>query len=322
MAQRNRQNRLRNFVFTLNNWTQEEWDYLTTSFAPTVKWLVIGKEIGENGTPHLQGACVIGKQIAFSTLKTLPGFCRAHMEPMFGKPIDSLNYCTKQDKEAFVHGDLPSPGKRNDILNIAQRIQNGESLASLASTEDGAAAIIKYSKGINHLRSITRKYRQHPPKVFWIYGPTGTGKTRAAFEAGVSLFSSPEDVWISSGGLRWFDGYDGQPVAIFDDFRAKHVSSFAFLLRILDRYPVDVEIKGGFVKWTPNIIFITCPSEPDECFQKRREHIPEDVNQLCRRITKVYHFRTLQSSESRAFFINQIRDLSKENEENENEIEG
>jgi len=44
--------RLRRFCFTLNNWTEEEWDALT-EFQCT--WMVMGKEVGENGTRHLQG---------------------------------------------------------------------------------------------------------------------------------------------------------------------------------------------------------------------------------------------------------------------------
>lgn len=56
IRQRNGQ-RLRRFVFTLNNWTQEEYDWLTTRFAGTdlCQWIVIGKEVGQNGTQHLQG---------------------------------------------------------------------------------------------------------------------------------------------------------------------------------------------------------------------------------------------------------------------------
>lgn len=47
--------RVSRVVFTLNNWTDEEYSYLTKEFAPKCRWMVIGKEIGENGTKHLQG---------------------------------------------------------------------------------------------------------------------------------------------------------------------------------------------------------------------------------------------------------------------------
>lgn len=280
--------RLRRFVFTLNNWSQEEYDYLTQSFAPTVKWIVIGKETGANGTPHLQGACVIGKQMAFSTLKTLTGFSRAHIEPMCGAPSESLIYCTKEDPQPFLYGQLPEPGKRSDVADVVSRVLGGASIRDIARDPVSASVFVKFSRGITALRSETINHRTEPPIVIWLSGPTGTGKTRTAYEVGLELSGGPDGVWLSSGGLRWFDQYEGQPVAIFDDFRAKHVSRFDYLLRLLDRYPVSVEYKGGWFKWVAKYIFITCPYDVDTCFSKRKEHMPEDIAQLHRRINSEY----------------------------------
>lgn len=277
--------RLSRFVFTLNNYTQEETDFLK-AFPCT--WMIFGKETGENGTPHLQGACILASRTAFSTLKTLTGFRRAHLETMRGKPEDSRVYCSKQDLQPFESGSLPSPGKRTDIHVAAERILAGATLKELAmDAEVGAVAIVKFHKGLTILRSLSRPDRTDFPTIFWLFGPTGIGKTKCCFLSGCKLApGGADDVWISSGGLRWFDGYDGQSVVIFDDFRAKHVTSFAFLLRILDRYPVSVEFKGGFVKLNPSLIFITCPYDPDECFKTRKEHVPEDILQLKRRINE------------------------------------
>lgn len=303
-----RTQRLRRIVFTLNNWTPEEYRWLTDEFAPSTKWTIIGKETGENGTPHLQGASILGSQMTFSKLKTLTGFRRAHIECMQGRPEDSLVYCRKQDLEAFEFGTLPTPGKRTDVKLAVERVLDGETLRSLAKDVDGGVAIVKFHKGLTVLRSLTRPARTEPPKVFWIHGPTGTGKTRCSFKVGRILAGS-DDVWISSGGLRWFDGYDGQPVAIFDDFRSKHVANFAFLLRLLDRYPMDVEFKGGFVKWLPKYIFITCPSDPDECFAARKTHVPEDLAQLHRRLEDVIHFPTTLDKSQRRDFYKHILEL-------------
>lgn len=307
--------RVTRFVFTLNNWTQEEYDYLTKTFAPTVKWLIIGKEVGENGTKHLQGACILGSRWAFSKLKTIVGLKRAHIESMRGKPEDSLTYCTKEDSQAFVWGTLPTPGRRTDVASAVARIQSGEGLRDLAKDEDGGVAIVKFHKGLTVLRSLTRPKRTAAPLIFWLWGPTGVGKTRLAFKCGKAisrlLDGPPDDIWISSGSLRWFDGYDGQSVAIFDDFRAKHASSFAFLLRLFDRWPMSVEFKGGFVEWTPSHIFVTCPYSIDECFSTRKEHVPEDIDQLKRRILghggAVYELEREHSSKAdRKSFVDDV----------------
>jgi len=49
--------RLRRFVFTLNNYTEDE-EAALQEFAQTTQWFIMGKETGENSTPHLQGSCV------------------------------------------------------------------------------------------------------------------------------------------------------------------------------------------------------------------------------------------------------------------------
>jgi len=279
--------RLRRFVFTLNNWTQEEYQ-LVIGLPGTkpIRWLVVAKEVGENGTPHLQGACCLSSQIAFSQIKTWPGLTRAHLETMLGTPQDSLVYCSKQDSAPFVFGNLPQQGKRTDVLNAVEEIKEGKTLRQLAESQP--VAVVKFFKGLTVLRSLTRPHRSGRPYVYWLYGSTGTGKTRTAFAVAQKI-GGQDGVWISSGTLKWFDGYDGQPCVIFDDFRTKGVS-FSFLLRLLDRYPMQVEFKGGHVNWEPKWIFITCPDSIDTVFAARQEHLPEDINQLKRRVTRSFKF--------------------------------
>jgi len=304
--------RLSRFVFTLPNWTQEELDKI---IALPCTWMIVGKEISpETGTPHLQGACILGTQMTFSKLKTLIG-SRAHIESMRGRPADSLVYCSKEDSAPFVKGTLPTPGKRNDLHDVVQRIMAGDTLREIASDPDqGAVAIVKFNKGLTILRSLVQRKRVGPPRVFWLYGSTGTGKTRCAFQAGSLISGIGDDgIWISSGGLQWFDGYDGQPVVILDDFRSKGVP-FDFILRLLDRYPMSVPFKGGFVNWAPRYIFITCPYDPDECFATRLEHRPEDIQQLKRRITKVFELATNMGDGGRQLFVDNVVELSRDDE--------
>jgi len=46
----------KHWCFTINNYTAEEATPDTSQFF----YLVIGKEVGENNTPHLQGTCNCG----------------------------------------------------------------------------------------------------------------------------------------------------------------------------------------------------------------------------------------------------------------------
>jgi len=272
--------RIRRFVFTLNNYTDEEVEQIKTL---SCTWLIFGKEVAPStGTPHLQGACVIGRQVAFSQVKTWPGFARSNLQVMCGTPQQCRVYCSKEDPDFYETGVIPlDNGKQTTLTAVVARVRAGESLADLARDEEGGVCVVKFSKGLTVLRSCLVPPRTQPPTVIWLHGPTGAGKTREAVNFAEKHFGQ-FNFWISSGGLRWFDGYDGHKVAIFDDFRPKHVSHFSFLLRLLDRYPVQVEIKGAFIQWVPHYIFITAPGDARETWSYST---PENLAQLERRIT-------------------------------------
>lgn len=243
--------------------------------------MIVGKEKGEQGTPHLQGACVLGKQVDFNIIKRHDGFKRCHIEPMKGSVEDNINYCSKEDTSPFVVGTPPKPGKRNDIDNLVDMMRQGKTVVDLIRDDElSISPIIRYPKGFSMVsNTLHRPKRTHPPTVIWVFGSTGTSKTRSVCE----LAESYGEYWMSAGDLRWFDGYIGQPTVIFDDFRTRH-TKFDILLRLLDRYPFRVEFKGGFTDWIPTLILITAPKSPRDMWNLRTD---EDIRQLERRIGKI-----------------------------------
>lgn len=42
---KNYQKRFRRIVFTVNNYSEEEYKLICEEFAPTTKWLIVGKEV-------------------------------------------------------------------------------------------------------------------------------------------------------------------------------------------------------------------------------------------------------------------------------------
>jgi hypothetical protein len=104
--------------------------------------------------------------------------------------------------------------------------------------------------------------RDGPPSVFWLFGPTGSGKSRTAHEFIRRIREARNwSSWKSfDNSLKWFDGYSNHEVALFDDFRGSE-ANFATLLRICDRYSCRVPIKGASRWWAPRvIIFTSCQS--------------------------------------------------------------
>lgn len=100
------------------------------------------------------------------------------------------------------------------------------------------------------------------------------------------------------GSLKWWDGYCGQKVAIIDDFRRTDVSEIgglAYLLRVLDRYDLSLEIKGGSVVRQFEYVIITCPESPVRAFTYTRLDtdgvVDENIGQLIRRLYLIVELR-------------------------------
>jgi len=269
------------FIFTLNNYTPaEEKDIQASCKAKNISWLIYGREIAPTtGTPHLQGACVVGRRLAASTIAKYPGFSRMRMSDMDGSCAANKTYCTKQDKNYFEHGTMQEQGKRNDLVEVVSTLRANHSLRALVSDDNHAATYIRYSRGIEKFLDLTAPLTRVQPIVIWLHGPTGVGKSYTARETSGRLFGE-EGTWMSGVDLQWYDGYNRNKSAILDEFRPENYK-FQFLLRLLDRYPVLVPVKHGHTTWCPEVIWITSPTEPaNSCFPC---HDPLD--QLLRRIS-------------------------------------
>lgn len=107
------------------------------------------------------------------------------------------------------------------------------------------------------------------------------------------------DIWCSGGKLDpFFVGYTGQRAAILDDMRPGTIR-FEFLLRILDGYPVWVNIKGSQVQWLAEIIIITAPTRPNDMYVNRETGQEWDnLDQLLRRIDDIREFDHYVDGES------------------------
>lgn len=127
--------------------------------------------------------------------------------------------------------------------------------------------------------------------VRWFCGPTGVGKTKEAWEEALKEVGGDIDqIWISHTTSQWYDGYHGQTAVIIDDIRS---SSWPFqeLLRITDRYPIEVPVKGGFRRWNPKHIWITAPGRPEQVYCDHESGRAFDgIEQLHRRITELREY--------------------------------
>lgn len=177
-------------------------------------------------------------------------------------------------------------GAKNKAIPFLQMYKDGMSLAEIAEHPDCSAYILRHLREILIYHDEPRD-RSKPMRVIWYYGPTGTGKTRRAIWEAEREFG-PNSFWIKNSPNKWFDGYDGHKVVIFDDLRSSWFE-YSFLLKLLDRYGCQVEVKGGVRQWKPDVIYITAPIEPKDMYagMQERETERDSIAQLLRRVTHI-----------------------------------
>ena len=270
----------KHWCFTLNNYTLDhETELQQLGETDQVEYLVYGRETApDTGTPHLQG------YVKFESRKTLRQVRRlvrdAHLTKANGSPAQNRDYCTKEDENFVEIGLCPGgQGTRNDLHEAAQAAINGIALKDLANTHP--TTFVKYYRGLERLRCLNGTARDWKTEVHCYFGATGTGKTQKAWEDHPQAYVHP--------GGPWFDGYDGHGTVIFDDFGGSEFK-ITYLLKLLDRYPMRVPVKGGFANWLPKLIVMTSNYPPEDWYPNAKD---EHVAALLRRIDYILQFTTL-----------------------------
>lgn len=89
------ESRGRKWCFTLNNWTEEEYNSILST-CKVKQWIyIIGKETGTNDTPHLQGYIECKNAVFFKALKKQ--LLRSHIEKAKGTQKQNFDYCSKDN---------------------------------------------------------------------------------------------------------------------------------------------------------------------------------------------------------------------------------
>lgn len=291
------------WCFTINNYEKKDlWKldtltgYITSAGKDTddernvtLRYLVYGYETApDTGTPHLQGFAQFWDEISFETVKKHLGK-RAHVEAMLKR--SSAKACSEYCKKGGYYeefGKAPRQGRRTDLDNIRRDLMTGKKSLRTVALSTRNYQQLKFAETYNkYTTSMTSLLTRKNPLVFWIYGKTGSGKTLTAVECIKRLFrdSLDDNLWISSNSLRWWQGYWGQKAVIVDELRGD-ATTYSNFLRITDRYPYQVEFKGGSAWLNAEIIIVTAPYKPEDTWFNL-----EDQTQLLRRIDTTFKYK-------------------------------
>jgi hypothetical protein len=143
-------------------------------------------------------------------------------------------------------------GARNDIQAVKSKLDNGASMEDIA--DQHFSIFLQYRKGLGAYLSMKQTQRNYKTVVIVLWGATGVGKTRFVYDQ-----AQDRQVWVP-GDYQWFDGYRGQDIVLLDDYRGEY--PIQFFLKLCDRYPMQVPVKGDFVNWRPTKIYITSNLRP------------------------------------------------------------
>lgn len=193
----------------------------------------------KTGKQHIQGAVWLRNKdkSRLSAMRKLCGGNRWHWEVMLGSWPDQ-NYCLKEDRIIRNDGEGPAQGARNDILQMKRKIDDGASELDLWEYDFGA--MTRMSRAMKEYMDLKRRrlFRTEMTTGVWYHGGTGVGKSHKAFEN-----YDPETHYVHNATDKgWWDGYTGQPIVIFNEFRGE--IPYKQMLELTDKWPINVPRRG------------------------------------------------------------------------------
>lgn len=290
----------RKFTLTINNPKYHGFDHARIrsilSDFPGVEYWCMCDETGEQGTYHTHLYMAFRNSVMFDTVRSK--FYGAHIEPAKGKHRENRDYIRKEGKwlddakhetnhpETFEEwGELPPDKSRSESQaeQIMQMVMEGKTNAQILREMPTAYSKINY---IEQARQ-TLLQEQHENEwrnlsVTYIWGETGAGKTRSVMD----LYGYG-NVYRVMDYAHPFDGYKGQEVILFDEFRSQ--LPLSSMLVYLDGYPVELPCRYANKQARFTKVFLVSNIPLEQQYPTVQMDKPGDWAAFRRRIQVVQH---------------------------------
>ena len=263
--------RARNWAFTINNYV--DFPKELPRGPPPVTYLCFGKEVSQNGTPHLQGF-VSFKNAVYRPSRFFEQYGQGHFEMARGTAEQNAEYCAK-DGDFTEYGRRPESradqgchgarGGRHGGQGGQHGWQGGDMEIerwedAWRCAKEGKVEEIPADIRLRHYTTITKvaaKYQKPPPNLArldntWIVGPPGTGKSTYVHQKYPGAYKK--------GFTRWWCGYrdddEGHQTVLLDDLHPRW-SEKELLKNWADLFAFVAETKGGSMLIRPARIVVT-----------------------------------------------------------------
>lgn len=269
-------------------------------FSPA--YFCMADEIATTGTYHTHIFLYSPSPIRFSTVKNR--FPTAHIDKTYGSAKENRDYIRKEGKwaetdkaetkvpDTFLEwGDMPAEKeeKAPQMYKLIQEVRDGISTANII---EGSPNLAFRVRDIDTLRQtlLSDRYASENRKieVWYIFGASGTGKTRGIYERHDAKDICRITNYRNGRGIS-FDGYTGQDVLVYEEFHSQ--IPIEDMLNYLDIYPLSLPARYSDRVACYTRVYITSNLPLEKQYRSVQWDSLETWRAFIRRIHKVLEYR-------------------------------
>lgn len=299
----------RKWLLTFNNpaehnATHEELKIILSKIRGALYWCMCDEIGGETETYHTHLFIYRPSPFTFEQIKKK--FPAAHIDYVRGTNQQNRDYIRKEgdylnsEKNATnlidtfeESGECPeeTQGARNDLYELYDMIKND------FTNYDILEANPNYMRQLSTIERVreTLRYEEFKNKrrlnlnVEYWYGASGTGKSRTIRDK-----YGDANIYSVVDTTHPWDGYRGQDVVIFDDFR-DDMFHLVELLRWLDIYPIELRCRYSNKQACFTKVYFTSNVPFDALYTYIQREDKESWNAFCRRFHCIKKFENSEN---------------------------
>jgi len=259
--------RSRAVSFTYHDYESDGADAIFKQYIQlSARYGILGYEVcPETKRHHIQGYIAWDNPRSLKKFQQDIGLKKFHYEMSRGTALQNKTYCSK-DGNFWEHGEIPQQGERTDWQSAINHLDSGGEVTTVVSEQPHLLPSIR---ALQTYKNLIQKSTHRDVKVIFLIGSSGTGKTRWAWDNYPELYTKPEG--------NWWDGYTGQNTILLDDYYGD--IPYSQFLKVLDRYPLNLQIKGGFIPANYTTVIITSNDNYDRWYRQNTDAITRRIHQ-------------------------------------------
>jgi len=189
----------------------------------------------------------------------------------------TLKYTMKEESRIagpWSYGDKASieskQGKRTDLQ---QFVEDCKTMSYTTLIHEKTEMYSRYRNLAKDIKTYCAPHRALGKRceVIVVWGPTTTGKTTKAYEIAESMVG--QDFYVKDSSEKYWDGYDGQKVAIIEDFDpVVDETKITDWLKLTDGRRSRIRVMHGFNQNYVETFIFTANTDPKTWWSKSPNH--------------------------------------------------